>query len=781
MYLVLSSITAGRPANVAQNDGDTAAPEPNRCRTEALKLAALRVASFAGVVALGALLTAVQLLPTLELSGLSFRSGGLPYREAASFSLRPQSLLQSLLPPYGSDLSQVFGESFSEYVAYVGILGLLLAATGWAFGRRHGRHTFGLLALVGVFLAFGAFNPAYYVLYRLVPGFALFRAPVRWLLLYHFGLSILVGFGADALLQADFGARVLAAARALRRNLSARGMAPAALISVAVLLVLAAFAYVAVRPARAMLPIWIAVLVVELGLISAAFRLRLPARAMQAGLAVLLLTELFVASRGLAYNNPTAPQAYEFLRTATAHLLTDPGLHRFISLSNTTYDPGDLQQIRDIYGPQLSARALYDYVISVKRNEVLAYNLPLRYGLQAVDGYDGGLLPLKRFVEMEGLFLPPDLVSPDGRLREQLTQVPDSRLLSLLNVKYIITDKVYDVWVDNVFYDLQFTAHLNEARPEIATSDVPDDPADALGVISYLQGCADVADGTPVAEIVTVDDRGATARYVLRAGQETAEGDYSAAPVRHAPARVGHHWRDDPSGNDYVAMFDFDGPRIIRQVTVRSLLPSGEFDLRGLSLVDRRTQSNRTVLLSTSGHFRLVHSGDVKIYENLDNLPRAFVVHDVRVIGDDAAAIDAMRQPDFDPARTVILPAPDASVTSVRPAGDAAAPRGGDRAEVDTYEPERVVINTQSAADGYLVLADSYYPCWEATVDGKTTPILRANLMFRAVELPAGEHRVEFFYRPHVIRIGAEISGATALLLIVVGIGLAIRRKRRKA
>jgi hypothetical protein len=510
-------------------------------------------------------------------------------------------------------------------------------------------------------------------------------------------------------------------------------------------------------------------------------RLRLPSRVIQAGLAALLLAELFAGSRGLAYNNPTAPQAYDFLRPATAHLLTDPGVHRFISLSNTTYDPGDLQQIREIYGPQLSPRALYDYVISVKRNEVQAFNLPLRYQLQAVDGYDGGLLPLKRFIEMEELFLPADQISADGRLRERLKQVPDSRLLSLLNVKYIITDKVYDVWVDNVFYDLQFTARLNTSQPEITTEDVPDDPATALGVISYLQGCADVADGTPVAEIETVDDRGVTARHVLRAGQETAEGNYSAGPVRHAPARVGHHWRDDPSGNDYVAVFDFDGPRTIRQIDVRSLLPSGEFDLRGLSLIDRRTQSNRTVLLSTSGHFRVVHSGDVKVYENLDNLPRAVVVHDARVIGDDAATIAAMRQPDFDPARTVILSAPVTGSAHAPGADSAGARQSVDQAEVVVYEPERVALHTHSATAGYLILADSYYPCWEATVDGRTTPILRANLMFRAVELPAGEHQVEFIYRPHGLKIGAGISGATALLLAATGIALALRRKRRNA
>ncbi len=54
--------------------------------------------------------------------------GGLPYRQAVSFSLRPQLLLQSLLPPFGRGLAEAFGsEGYAEFVGYVGVSGLLLA------------------------------------------------------------------------------------------------------------------------------------------------------------------------------------------------------------------------------------------------------------------------------------------------------------------------------------------------------------------------------------------------------------------------------------------------------------------------------------------------------------------------------------------------------------------------------------------------------------------------------------------------------------------------------
>ncbi|NIO71325.1 MAG: hypothetical protein GTN71_20395, partial [Anaerolineae bacterium] len=123
-------------------------------------------------------------------------------------------------------------------------------------------------------------------------------------------------------------------------------------------------------------------------------------------------------------------------------------LYRFISMSGIVYDPGDLKEIQQIFEGQLPPQAIYDYVVAAKRKEILAPNLPLLYKIASVDGYDGGLLPLKRYITLLRLFLPEEDILPDGRLREQLKQVPEGRLLSLLNVKYVLTDKVFDVWID---------------------------------------------------------------------------------------------------------------------------------------------------------------------------------------------------------------------------------------------------------------------------------------------------------------------------------------------
>ncbi len=152
-------------------------------------------------VALGVLLSAAQLLPTLELSGLGLRSGGLSYGEASSFSLKPLHLAWTLLPSYGlRDLSVVFDTlGYTEFVAHLGLIGLILAAWGAWRGRGPGRW-FGLFFVgLGLFLALGRWNPIYFLLYKIVPGFDLFRTPARWMMLYTLGGAVLAGVGIEDL------------------------------------------------------------------------------------------------------------------------------------------------------------------------------------------------------------------------------------------------------------------------------------------------------------------------------------------------------------------------------------------------------------------------------------------------------------------------------------------------------------------------------------------------------------------------------------------------------
>ena len=149
--------------------------------------------------ALGALLGAAQLLPTLELTGLSIRSSGLDFADASAFSLPPTYLLTALLPTAGQPPPS------SEWLGYLGLATLVLAILGLVRRPRPEAWALAALAVVGLLLSFGHYTPLYELLFRYVPGVRLFRVPARWLTFWVFGVGLLAGLGLDAVLDSRLG------------------------------------------------------------------------------------------------------------------------------------------------------------------------------------------------------------------------------------------------------------------------------------------------------------------------------------------------------------------------------------------------------------------------------------------------------------------------------------------------------------------------------------------------------------------------------------------------
>jgi hypothetical protein len=89
------------------------------------------------------------------------------------------------------------------------------------------------------------------------------------------------------------------------------------------------------------------------------------------------------------------------------------------------------------------------------------------------------------------------------------------------------------------------------------------------------------------------------------------------------------------------------------------------------------------------------------------------------------------------------------------PAPPATARRAG-TVRILSYRNTEVVLEAESPDGGWVVLNDLWHPWWFADVDGRPAVLLRANVLFRAVAVPAGRHRVRFRFRP--------IAGAWAQL-----------------
>jgi Bacterial membrane protein YfhO len=101
------------------------------------------------------------------------------------------------------------------------------------------------------------------------------------------------------------------------------------------------------------------------------------------------------------------------------------------------------------------------------------------------------------------------------------------------------------------------------------------------------------------------------------------------------------------------------------------------------------------------------------------------------------------------------------------------------RGKIIVRKPDRVVIDTPSATSGRLVLADPAYPGWKVSVDGHAATSRVSRGIFRAVDLPAGAHRVVWTFEPPRLKIGAIISITALLALLGVAAIPWIRRRSR--
>src|ERR1044071_9375593 len=124
-----------------------------------------------------------------------------------------------------------------------------------------------------------------------------------------------------------------------------------------------------------------------------------------------------------------------------------------------------------------------------------------------------------------------------------------------------------------------------------------------------------------------------------------------------------------------------------------------------------------------------------RLYEVRASVPRAYLVGRSTYEVDPMNTLRRLVSDEFDPRREVVLDAPTHLAHEGSIDGDA---------KITLYGNQNVQIEAQLGQPGVLVLADAFYPGWKAFVDGKEQRVLRANYLFRAVELGAGNHRIEF-------------------------------------
>ncbi len=719
--------------------------DENQPTYRAKLLQCLAALTWLGAAAVGGLILALpQILPTLELTGMSYRGGGgFSVQQATAFSLPLSYIGRSLLPSYD-------GQLFTEYIATPGVIGLGLALlallrvfssaqpTATATKQMY-RWIFILfiIAHVGLLFAFGRYNPLYLLLADL-PGFDLFRVPARWLALFGLGVAMLAGLGVQWLIDEKHTIEIQRI-RPIRLRLF--------IVSVMLvgLMFLTRFVFT-IAPEDMMgaaVPTLLTLAGWGVALLALSFLIMFRKWVSDWVIFSLVLLELFAASQIMPFNDLAPQEVYNAPRFTISQMQalndgqTSPG--RVLAISGLLFDVGDKSALETHFlRLGMDEQAIHTAFTAVKKQEMLFHNLPLTWGVPSIDGMDGGVLPTIHYSQFTSLLLPENtLRTTDGRLGEMLALpqcrgacIPDKNYLSMMGVQYIITDKIYDVWHEGVAYD---TAWRFETTPEnTLTLASPQQIPFAVTHLHLLYANADTTDTAPTI----------TYRH-----DDQAKTLSSTQP----PIHLGDFW---------LAVYTLDMPINLTEITISPAVLSTR--LYATTAVDARTGD--FVPLLPVGIDRVL-SSDIKIYDiAATSSTRAVAVTNNISVPDTWSgsedALNIIQQPEFSSNATVILHAdipPQASLHKVEVLPS-----------ITVYTPNRIEIHLDAMpTSGYLVLADAWYPGWKATVNGQSVPVYRANVMFRAVPVPSGTSNIVFYFEPDLWYLGIA-SGAVAWVVWIV-------------
>lgn len=630
----------------------------------------------------------------------------------------------------------ILGVGGSEgHGVYLGAVGLLLLLLGAVHGRDRKRvRLYLLLGGFALLAAFGTKAPLYAHLYQWLPGFRAFHTPGRFMVLYLLSASALAAFGADTLLKGITRRQLLTVLGVALLLLApfyytmSRMFAPEAFgLLLNNLLHWSDGPYLRADNARHLFFSGLAAALLFSILASG----RLPGRVAYTATLLILLGDLFLL-RGLGGQ----------------YFVPPPELYQSAELRSRLALQADSQEPYRSMG--YARNGTMHFLSDFPNNVVPALappNLAMVYRTEDVQGYNP--LQLRRYAQY--------LAAVNGGPEDYhwaLVYNLQSPLLDLLNLRYVAL-RGDDSRASNVTVATAINLETDRQSVTVPTKGVL---ASGIRVHSYLGHSADMADGQVAARIRVVDASGRSWSFDLRAGMETAEWAYDRpdvlSRVRHRRATVSQTWNLPSPVHTYVADLTLPQPMEVRELTVERVQPDVFIVVPEVAVVP----------VQPIQRYQLVdQAGDTKLYRNDLALPRALLVPRAEVIQDPAEVLQRLQRDGFDPKHQVILEGPG----TPREQGS-----GGDMGEaiILSRSNNTVRLQVRAASYGFLLLNELSYPGWNAYLDGQRTRVWRANYLFRAIEVPSGEHEVEFRFEPDSLKLGLALTLPTVALLLAAAV-----------
>jgi hypothetical protein len=745
---------------------------------EAIRRLAVIVWTGLYIAGLGLALASIQLLPLAEMGAATYRGSQPDYFYATSYSLPIQNLITLVFPYFFRAQDSDYWSLWAnwETTPYVGIAPLLLAISALALARRREVIYFLLLGATATWLAFSTYAPfdLYGVLWDL-PGFSAFRVPGRFTFLLVFSLSALAAFGLQALLAGDKRPRVWAS----RPMVAILGICAVAVAGV--FLMVSMRASLLADPAGSVA--WLQQSYLSLrhhedGIDIAdvyqglAYSLDFTTPRTALGLGLLAVGLLLIALVAFARRTAAVWQIALVGITAVDLLTFGSGFHRKMPVDELIqHTPATdvltslARDSRGDAGPPPSEWRVFTpgTIPSFEYNRLVPMRIP------DIGGYSS--------LESRRNF-------------SYWTTVNSTRneLLDLANVRYIV-EPARQVDLPSyraVPFDPERPLMLGgkDAIGGLESYAMAGDEGDRLQVVAALTRSVNIPQGTVVAEVTIVPDRGQPAVIPLRAGIDVGEWAYDRPDIvdriaHGKPDEIAFRRPDtftlDGSRYDlyfYYAEHDLPTHMRVDRIEVRYVYDEGGIEVYGLGLYNFATGDTFGLTRQMRSKLRPIYrDNEVQITENLAPFPRAYIVPTGRQAPEGFTPLSAMLDTTFDPTREVMLARDEARFGSAEIVSwDAAAlasrsqTRGPVAADPLLVQSGRAVYHASAPDGGFLVNVANFFPGWHARVDGKEVDILLANSLFRAVPLPPGDHIVDFWYAPDAIALGIKVTAVAALV-----------------
>lgn len=661
------------------------------------------------ILILAGLLSAIQILPTSELAAITPRSR-ISYHSFASssfgFKMLPLFLFPNLFGSHSPNFYPVdyWGEGgLVELSPYIGILPICLAFIALLCFRKNDLNIkfWSLVALLAFLLALGKNTPLYRIMYY-IPIYNLFRVPARHWFEFNFAIAVLSGIGLNAVITSpnEYLPKIKRTINLLAKILAA--------------LVGALLAFVIIfQTTLAKLPQWgkysfnfsfqnpaiyLPLIIILLSVILLLLlKKRRKNRTLLASILILLFFDLFSFGhffnpRGAPVEDLIYPEKY---RSPVKYILKnekDFFAYRIITLSSFPLEDGV---------------------------EIIHPNTNYTYPISSVNGFSAFILnEYQRLLKIEGYWS-----SEFPRL------ITNNRILSLLNVKYIIS---------NLFLPGEIELVSSTEKPTMIEKSLSLRP-DVSYILSFL------------AKAPTIPTKELTAGIY---------GSYFGKPQIKLTV-----FPEDlkPEYKKFSLKFksqDILGKEFYLRMSTLSINPIIIDNLRLTEIGENKNLLFEEEIYPTEpSYVKRYSKGIVTIFENKNVLPRAYLVSKIRRVKDfkEASSILWDSKDPFDPGKEALVE------TEKMPFG---LEEGEGECEIINYEPNQITIQTNSRGNKFLILSETYYPGWKAYLNGKRVKIYRTNGVLKGIFIPEGEHLVRFVYDPLTFKMGGIISLVTFIGLI---------------